>query len=229
MKTKLILLSILVFTASVYGQITVETITTDTLDLFSGNQVQENQRSSGAAMALSLLVPGLGHQYISRPKPALAYITFDVLAITGVLFFERYSRQLESQARGYAALYADADAGIKDARFWQMVAAYNSSSAYNNEVLLARQQDDDDVYYNKENYYWNWISDDLRKGFDTKQNNSRKFHIASAFCIGAMVLDRVIAFVDVRAATRYNLNSIETSFSIDPLTSSTSILLSGEF
>jgi hypothetical protein len=227
MKTALYPFFILILVASVYGQISVETITTDTLNPFSGDQVQTNQRSSKAAMALSLLVPGLGHQYTSRPSSALAYLTFDVLSLAGAIFFERYSRQLESQAYGYAALYADVDAGIRNKQFWQMVAAYNSSSEYNNDVLLARKQDE--MYYNKENYSWKWASDDLRKGFNNRQNDSRKFHIASAFCIGVMVLDRVIAFVDVRAATRYSLTSVHTSFSIDPVSSSTSILLSGEF
>jgi hypothetical protein len=121
MKTKLILLSILVFTASVYGQITVETIQTDTLDLFSANRFRKTallQERDGAFAS----GPGAGASVTSvGPKPALANITFDVLAITGVLFFERYSRQLESQARGYAALYADADAGIRmrsSGRWW---------------------------------------------------------------------------------------------------------------
>jgi hypothetical protein len=227
MRSFICFLIVLFFSSSIYGQITVETITTDTIDIFSAEREQSKQPSSRAAIALSLLVPGLGHQYTDRPTSALAYLTFDALSLVGVLFFERYSRQLESDARGYASTYAGAHAAIKDSRFWQIVGAYNSSSEYNNEVLLAREQDE--LYYNNEDYTWAWISDDLRKGFNTRRNNSRKFHIASAFCIGAMVIDRVIAFVDVRAATRYKVTSVHTSISVDPVNSKTSIAITGEF
>jgi hypothetical protein len=178
-------------------------------------------------MALSLLVPGLGHQYTDRSSSALAYLTVDVLSIAGMIFFERFSRQYESNARSFAALYADADASIKNEKFWQYVAAFNSSTEYNNTARLARLEKDE--YYNQENYQWKWTSEDLRNEFNSRRNSSRKLHIASAFCIGAMVLDRVIAFVDVRAATRYRLTKVQTSFSIDPINSQSSVMLSSEF
>jgi hypothetical protein len=217
----------LVLSVQSWGQITVESISTDTIDLFSNEKEQSNQPSSGTAMALSLLVPGLGHQYTDRSSSALAYLTFDVLSLAGIIFFERYSRQFESNARGFAAMYADADASIKSEKFWQYVAAFNSSADYNNTARLARLEKDD--YYNQENYQWRWGSEDLRKEFNSRRNNARKLHIASAFCIGAMVLDRVIAFVDVRAATKYRLTRVHTSFSIDPVNSQSSVMLSSEF
>jgi hypothetical protein len=124
-------------------------------------------------------------------------------------------------------MYADADASIKSEKFWQYVAAFNSSADYNNTARLARLEKDD--YYNQENYQWRWGSEDLRKEFNSRRNNARKLHIASAFCIGAMVLDRVIAFVDVRAATKYRLTRVHTSFSIDPVNSQSSVMLSSEF
>jgi hypothetical protein len=218
---------ILVLSVQSWGQITVESISTDTIDLFSNEKEQTNQPSSGAAMALSLLIPGLGHQYTDRSSSALAYLTFDVLSLAGIIFFERYSRQFESNARGFAAMYADADASIKSEKFWQYVAAFNSSTDYNNTARLARLEKDE--YYNQENYQWRWGSEDLRKEFNSRRNNARKLHIASAFCIGAMVLDRVIAFVDVRAATKYRLTRVHTSFSIDPINSQSSVMLSSEF
>ncbi|HEX2958582.1 MAG TPA: hypothetical protein VHO70_17230 [Chitinispirillaceae bacterium] len=227
MKVNTLLLVVLLLSFQVCGQITVETISTDTIDLFSNAREQKNQPSSGAAMALSLLVPGLGHQYTDRSSSALAYLTFDVLSLAGVIFFERYSRQYESSARGFAALYAGADARVKSEKFWQYVAAFNSSEEYNGAARVARV--DEDQYYNQENSQWKWTSEDLRKEFNSRRNNSRKLHIASAFCIGAMVIDRVIAFVDVRAATRYRLTQVHTSFSIDPLNSQSSVVISSEF
>lgn len=228
MKVRIFILPImLALSVHVWGQITVESISTDTIDLFSNEKAQTNQPSSGAAMALSLLVPGLGHQYTDRPSSALAYLTFDVLSLAGIIFFERSSRQFESNARGFAAMYADADASIKSEKFWQYVAAFNSSIEYNNTARLARLEKDE--YYNQENYQWRWSSEDLRKEFNSRRNNARKLHIASAFCIGAMVLDRVIAFVDVRAATKYRLTRVQTSFSIDPVNSQSSVMLSSEF
>lgn len=225
--TVFILPIVLALTVQVWGQITVESISTDTIDLFSNAKEQNNQPSSGAAMALSLLVPGLGHQYTDRASSALAYLTFDVLSLAGIIFFERYSRQFESNARGFAALYAEADASIKNEKFWQYVAAFNSSAEYNGAARVARLEKGE--YYNQENYQWKWASEDLRKEFNSRRNNARKLHIASAFCIGAMVIDRVIAFVDVRAATRYRLTRVHTSFSIDPINSQSSVMLSGEF
>lgn len=225
--TFFILPLLLALSVPVCGQITVETISTDTIDLFSNEMEQKNQPSSKAAMALSLLAPGLGHQYTDRASSALAYLTVDVLSLAGIIFFERYARQTESNARGFAAMYADADAGIKSEKFWQYVAAFNSSAEYNNTARLARLEKDE--YYNQENYQWKWPSEDLRKEFNSRRNDARKLHIASAFCIGAMVLDRVIAFVDVRAATRYRLTKVHTSFSIDPFNSQSSVMLSSEF
>jgi hypothetical protein len=210
-----------------WGQITVESISTDTIDLLSNAKEQTNQPPSSAAMALSLLIPGLGHQYTDRSTHALAYLTFDVLSLAGIIFFERYSRQFETNARGFAAMYADADASIKSEKFWQYVAAFNSSTEYNGAARVARVEKDE--YYNQENYQWKWVSEDLRNEFNSRRNTARKLHIASAFCIGAMVLDRVIAFVDVRAATKYRLTRVHTSFSIDPVNSQSSVMLSSEF
>jgi hypothetical protein len=209
----------------IVAQISVETITTDTVNLFSPEEGQEKQQSSGVAMALSLLVPGMGHQYTARPNAALAYLTIDVLSLAGAIFGELFSRQLQTDSRGFASANAGIRGNIKNDRYWQMVGAYVRMEHYNNDLQLMRDLKD---LYTQEEYMWNWNSDEARNTYNKTRDNSRKMQIVSSFCIGAMVLNRVIAFVDVRAATRYK-NSVTSTLSVQPSLRNPGLTLSTEF
>lgn len=193
------LISLLMLSAFTAGaQLTVEEITTDSINLFAENK--ETFKSSKLAMSATVLLPGLGHQYLGRSNSALAYLSMDLLAFFGAVFCEQYSRKLQSEAKGYAGLYASVQNSKKDGRFWQMVGAFNSMKEYNEAVRLNRMIDDE---YNDESFHWYWMDESYRDEYNEIRNNSHKFHTATAFFIGAMVLNRVVSFVDIRAKTRH--------------------------
>lgn len=92
------LISLLMLSAFTAGaQLTVEEITTDSINLFAENK--ETFKSSKLAMSATVLLPGLGHQYLGRSNSALAYLSMDLLAFFGAVFCEQYSRKLQSEAK----------------------------------------------------------------------------------------------------------------------------------
>lgn len=182
---------------SVGAQLSVESITTDSVNLFVDNK--EAAKSSRVALGATVLLPGLGHQYIGRSNSALVYFTADILSLFGAIFSEQYSHKLQSEARGYAGQYASVQAENKDGRYWQMVGSFNSMREYNDAIGLNRA----DGAYEDESYNWYWADDSYRDEYNKIRNNSHKFHTATAFFIGAMVLNRIVSFVDIRSSTRH--------------------------
>jgi hypothetical protein len=49
---------------------------------------------------------------------------------------------------------------------------------------------------------WQWIDESYMEEYEVLWENATRFHVVSTFFIGAMILNRVIAFIDVRAATK---------------------------
>ncbi|MDO5577267.1 MAG: hypothetical protein Q4F84_09315 [Fibrobacter sp.] len=183
---------------SVGAQLTVEDITTDSVNLFVDNK--ETAKSSRVALGATVLLPGLGHQYIGRSNSALVYFTADILSLFGAIFSEQYSRKLQSDARGYAGQYAFVQPENKNGRYWQMVGSFNSMREYNEAVSLNRMDSD---AYEDESYNWYWADESYKDEYNKIRNNSHKFHTATAFFIGAMVLNRIVSFVDIRSSTRH--------------------------
>ena len=89
------------------GQVVVEeSVTTDTVDLFAKKNAP--QKSGILAMTASILLPGLGQQYLGQKEKALAYFSAEALFIFGAVFCDRYSQQIFNNAKSYAWEHANA-------------------------------------------------------------------------------------------------------------------------
>lgn len=195
------------------SQVTVIDMTTDTVSLF--NHSEKLTKSANLAMLSSAIIPGTGQQYLNRNRSALIYIGVDLLSLFGAVFLERYSRQLERDAHGFAALHAQVDCSSKDERFWNAVGSSKSLNDYHDNLDLNREQDQ---RYKDASYYWYWNSDDNQERYNEFRDRSRKLHIVGSICIGAMIVNRIVSVVDIKAATKYKSRdaiSLHPTFSPD--------------
>ncbi|MBD3243303.1 MAG: hypothetical protein GF331_22120, partial [Chitinivibrionales bacterium] len=134
-----------------------EEITTDSVDLFS-EPVVERRKSPTFAMIQSLVLPGLGHQYLEKPGRALTYFSTDFLLLFGAIFCESYSRHLTEDARTMAWVYAGARGGPgADERYWKDVGLYLDSDGYNRVQELNRTPENK---YAEPHLQWAWVDEE---------------------------------------------------------------------
>jgi hypothetical protein len=200
--------------ASCFAQIAVrDEVTTDSVNLFT--QYDQTHKSSNIAIAASLILPGSGHQYLGRNNSALAYLAVDIFSLVGAIYSEKYSRRLNIDSKGFAGLNASANGG--NDLYWQAVGDFDDSKSYNDAVDLNR---DKDKRYDSESKQWFWANPDDRTEYNEIRKTARKYHLVSSICIGAMVLNRVISVVDIRASSKYKVLKGVASVKIVPSISS---------
>jgi hypothetical protein len=217
------------------GQVVVdEGVTTDTVDLFAKSA--KPQKSAVLAMCASVLLPGLGHQYLGDNAKALAYFSAEALFIFGGIYCDHYSKKLFQNAKTFAWEHALASggAGATD-QYWQNVGRYDDSKGYNEEMERAYRTDEKD--YLDPNLQWRW--DDVRgdpanrKAYGAILDKSTAYQVASSFCIGAMVLNRLVSFIDARFTAKQMetkaLSSIQFIPQYDPQSGSSGISLHARF
>ncbi len=215
----------LLLSFSANAQVTVVEMTTDTISVFEQEEQSEKSiKSAKLAMLASAALPGTGQQYLGKSKSALAFFGVELLSIFGAVFLEKYSRQLENDAHGYAAMHAGVDVRGKDDRFWTAVGKFADMNEYNTNLRLNR---DNEYLYTSESMNWKWENDELsseqyQKRYNDLREVSRKIHTVASVCLGAMIINRVVSIVDIRASTKYKTRRQEKniSFKITPSFSS---------
>ena len=175
---------------------------TDSVDLFS--QSKNEQKSSKLAMAASLILPGSGHQYLERNRSALVYFSAEALSIFAFIFCDHYAKKIAQDAAGFAWIHSGAQGPISNADdfYWKLVGNYMDAQDYNNELDLNRVSSDKKI--TDENIAWHWDDKSSQEKYNSLRSSSRSFSIASTFFLGALVLDRIVAFIDIRSTTRTN-------------------------
>ena len=187
---------------SSYAQADVEdSIATESIDIFSESP-DDGGKSPTIAMVSSLLLPGSGHHYLERNRSALAYFTAEAAAIFCFFICDHYSKKTALDAAGYAWLHSGAQAPISgpDDDYWKQVGKYMDVNDYNTGIDLDRLDPGDKI--TSEDRYWRWDDESSKDRFNSILSKSRLFHVVASFCIGALVLDRIIAFIDIRTVTR---------------------------
>lgn len=213
--------SFAVFPVSLRAQVKVEEeVTTDTVDLFLKNEKPE--KSSAIAACADLLIPGLGHYYLGNKTAALGFFATEIILMFGAFTAAQYSTEIAHSARSFASTYADIQGGAgADDFFWQNIGLFMDSDGlnqsrsvgYNQVQELNRNQQ---AKYLAPNLQWRWASDDYRKKYNDYLKKSINFKVASNFFIGALVLDRLIAFIDSRVAVRHDGHGLFTSLKVAP-------------
>jgi len=207
----LLLFVVIVLPVSISAQISVVDVTTDTVNVFSkdDNAIKSNK----IAMAASIALPGLGQQYIGKRHAAFIFAGLDIAALFGAIFCETYSRRFDRDAYGFAASRASIDGTGKDALFWNNVGNHLSMEDYNTVAGL----NGTDQMYNDPSYSWRWAPDEADfKQYQQMRFDARKLHTVASVCLGAMVLNRIISLVDIRASSKYKKSDDMVSFSVNP-------------
>ncbi len=202
MRYFLFVLLTLVGTSSVVAQVTIEEeVQTDSIDVFA---TRETGKSSGLAMAASILLPGLGHQYLGQHKKAYGFFAVETSLWFSYVFAGRFSNRLIDDAKTLAWREADVAGGPgADEFFWQNVGIYMDDGEYNRIQELNREEDLLERKYLSENLTWQWSSDSLREEYVDIRHRATQYRVASSFILAALVIDRVVAFIDTRVATKY--------------------------
>jgi hypothetical protein len=215
------------------AQITIEpSFSTDSIDLFSENKGP--QKSPTLAMAASLLLPGTGHQYYERNRPALAYLTVEAAALFGAYFCSRYAKKTAVDAAGYAWIHSGATGTISDADdyYWKLIGNFMDTEEYYNVLDLNREPSRKTI---AESQFWHWDDESYQERYNAMRSTSRSYRIISSFFLGALVLNRAVAFIDMRTYTRRSniKRSAGRSLEITPVAaangSSLSLSLLGSF
>ncbi len=180
-----------------FAQLVIEEdIETDTVSLFS---VEQQHISPSVIMAASIVVPGVGHRILQRPVASFLYTTTDVLALFGAVLCYGQSRRLTSNAQAYAWAYAGASAPSDDDAYWRNIGYYMDAQQYNTVQELNRTPQNS---YLDTDTWWRWPGEEFMDEYNKLRTSSRKFQVASSFLLGALVLNRVVSFVDARTSIR---------------------------
>ena len=219
----------LLVTIRLQAQITIDAVSTDTIDLFNKQQHLTEKKYSKVPLWSTLLLPGTGHQSIGRSTSALGYISTDVMSLFCALFFHRYGNKLIDNSRAYASMYAGATVSANDELYWQAVGIFNDYNDFQRNMQLLRNSDE---LYTSETHFWLWEDEAFRKEFVSMQKLAKRLNTVSSFFIGAMVLNRIIAFVDLRSIMKNIRYSDNVAVYFRPYTttrSSGGLILSAEF
>jgi hypothetical protein len=190
-----------------------EDIVTDSVDMFS-TQNADKAIAPTLLMAQTILIPGLGHQIVGQHNRALSYFSADVLFVLGAFFAQEQSKKMFDNAKMHAWKYADVQAGSgADETFWQRVGSTNESEGYN--AIQENERHPSDKIYQPQ-LQWRWIDETFRLDYLKVRERATRLRVVASFCVGAMVLNRVVAFIDIRNTTRYRGVRSNVSTTITP-------------
>ena len=220
MSGKRIALFVLILTVAGVAQVTVEEqVVTDSIDVFSSGQVAST-KSPGFAMVQTLLIPGLGHQYLGKSNHAIFYFCADAALLFGAILCESSSRRIFENSQSFAYVYAGARGGAgADDFYWQNMAFYLDSDGYNNVQNLNRASEQDNVEYIEPHLQWQWVDESFMDEYAGLRERATNYHVAATFLAGAMVLNRIIAFIDIRTTTRHKGIAPVSGVRVTPLIS----------
>ncbi|MDR2727613.1 MAG: hypothetical protein LBB56_00655 [Chitinispirillales bacterium] len=212
----------------VSAQVIVEDdIVTRDVNLFEP-AVNDNQLNIYAAMGASLVLPGIGHYYVDKPKNAFVYLAVDLASIFGAAAFHGFAVQREKDARAFACAAAGIENAPKNDVYWRRVGAFMDAHSYNEAVEISRGSVDDMYLDNKE--WWHWADESQQKEYNDIRQKSRNFRVTSSFFIGALVANRIVSTVDLKVFHRKSLTSkIQFEPALAPDTRSSSLTLKTEF
>jgi hypothetical protein len=217
MDTKALLITVLVFFGYLThapAQIVVDDeVVTDTIDLASATR-KSTDKSAALAMVASLALPGLGHQYLGADSRALNYYTAEALFVLGAVYSRRYSNRLFADSRHFARSWSGSQSDAsRDAPYWKHIGGFPDNEAYNRVMELNRTPEDKFI---AESAAWQWPDESSRERYNSLREHATAWTVVSSSFLGAMVLNRIISFIDVRVASRYRAIERNARLHIQP-------------
>ena len=188
----------------------------------SGVESMESARESVSgrnAFALSLLLPGLGHQYVHGGDWdgwASIFVVADAALWAGLAGTEWRRRHLIDSYTTLAAAHAGAQTEGKDRDFFLYLASYMSSDEFT-EVQLRNRNWGQVGYTDDPSYQWDWESEERFREYRDIRENSESLGRRRTFIITSLVANRLLSgFTALRAARRARDARMEISFAAPP-------------
>lgn len=222
MKCQFLWLSVVLMATGAIAQIVVEDIKTDSIT-FLMPSTDANNHLNQIACALNVILPGAGHLYVGEPRHALGYFTAEIVSLAGLIFCNRTSDNVFFAAQSFAWANANTHAPADmDISYWTALANFDDADGlspdnprgYNQAQELNRSAD---KKYTDKELLWRWNETASRKKYSAMLQTSDRYKVVSNFFIAALVLDRVIAFVDIRVSLKNRgMTQISTNTSLRP-------------
>ncbi len=172
---------------------------------------ESERKSVPIAVALSLVLPGMGELYAGNFQTGKYLLTADAGLWLTYGGFQLYGDWLRTDARSFATQRAGASFEHKDEQFEVNIGNFLSVEDYNEAKLRNRQYDL--LYDPNSTYAWRWRSDADRLRFREQRIRSDESYRNSKFVLGALILNRIIsAFSAGRAAAQGKDTQADTSW-----------------
>ncbi len=183
----------------------------------------DKSKGEWRAAFMNLALPGTGHYYLGEKKKGALYLSLDIAVFAGLLFSEKSSRQHYTDSRAYARSYASVTTSRdKDDDYWRVIglAGVASQGEYNRAMETNRTAD---RKYLSADDYWHWKDgvdggSDYQEEYTDLRDKGGQWKSAANIFLGAMVLNRVVSFIDGRitAGNRANRASVLSGVQIYP-------------
>lgn len=184
-----------------------------------GQEHTDTQISGGKALALSLLLPGLGHRYVHGGNWdgwASAFAVADVSLWAGLLGSEWHRNHMVESYTSFAAAHANADVDGKERDFFLNLASYMSSEEFT-EVQLRNRNWGLIGYTEDPSYQWRWDSEGNYAEFRRIREGAESLRRRRTVIITTLVANRLISgFTALRAAGRAREARMEFSVGVPP-------------
>lgn len=151
------------------------------------------RKSATKAMALSLLVPGMGQYYTGNVRTARYYWAIEGLSWLAWIGFRTYGDWKEDDYIRYAVEHAGADLDGKPDWFVDMVGYYDDLDQYN-ELGRAIARERPYLAPNPGND-WQWQSVNDKFSFRQIKNRSREAYRRADFTLGVMLISRLVSAI----------------------------------
>ena len=165
---------------------------------------KELKRRKGRAFLRSILIPGWGQLAEGKKSLGYAFLTTEVLLISGVIGFNMYSSWLEDDYRTYAAQHAGVT-GNPGHQFYVEIGNWMDRRSFNERRLQFRQYDE---LYSESSMDWSWDSDAARRYFRNMRIDSDQVRQNSMLLIGGLILNHFVAAIEAGRGIKDNTTQV---------------------
>ena len=189
-----------------------------------------SERSTVAAMGLSLLVPGWGHRYLGYNSRATPYFATDLVGWVALLGTWLTSQAALSNAAEIANRYGNANLGSDpDPDLLSAIRSYRSRRAVSgrhdsyDEAMILSGKNPELEFPDDEAHSWDWGTrenpeNDIHiQSFESQVRLWRGSQVAMFATVGSLVVVRLVAAMDVLRLNRSAASRAGISLETRPL------------
>lgn len=186
-------------TVNIFGALNLQN-----MDLKNDSKIR---KSVPLAVALSLVIPGMGELYVGNYKTG-RYLTGSEAALwITYVSMNFYGKWVRDDARLFASEKAGIDLSGKGGKYFVDIGNYSDIYQYNERKLQERKEDQ---IYDPFSYYWKWENDSDRMRYKNLRIKSDEIINSSQFIIAAIIANHIISAVNAgRLAIKFNKDGSE--------------------